>query len=58
MVSSDGTLVSNQALPAFRQPGARVGAAELGGVVVFAVDADSNWVGDGDARPGLATPWR
>ena len=58
LVSSDGTLVSNQALPAFRQAGARVGAAELGGVVVFAVDADSNWVGDGDARPGLATPWR
>ncbi len=58
LVNDDGGYMSNQALPPFSIGTENPGRAEvsLPGVVVFRVDADGDWIADGDAAPEVVRP--
>jgi hypothetical protein len=58
LVNDDGGYLSNQALPPFAAGTENPGRSEasLPGVVVFPVDANGDWIADGDAAPYVVTP--
>jgi len=58
LVSDDGSYMSNQALPPFPAGTENPGRTEISlpAVVVFPIDADGDWIADGDTAPHLVTP--